>query len=66
MSRRWGRGYRWLMAISHERSYLVAAVRSDVNVNSSDSLGMDVTNGPINQPNPVGMLRLSDTDSHCT
>ena len=35
-------------------------------VNSSDSLGMLVTNGPTIHPRPAGIARLNDTDSHCT
>src|SRR6266498_2618438 len=42
------------------------AARSDSNVNSSDSRGIDVTNGPIIQPRPNGMSRVKESDSHCT
>ena len=35
-------------------------------VNSSDSRGTSVTNGPISHPNPNGMSRLREIDSHWT
>jgi putative flippase GtrA len=44
---------------------LVRCRRAAVRVNVSDSRGMLVTNGPISQPSPMGMVRLRDTDSHC-
>src|SRR6266568_5778048 len=42
------------------------AFRVAVNVNISDSRGMLLTKGPTSQPNPTGMSRVSETDSHCT
>jgi hypothetical protein len=33
-------------------------------VKVSDSFGILVTNGPTIQPNPVGIPRVNDTDSH--
>src|SRR5438094_9934545 len=42
------------------------AERVEPSVCSSDSLGMLVTKGPIIQPRPVGISRVSETDSHST
>jgi len=35
-------------------------------VNASVSFGMLVTNGPISQPSPAGIFRVSETTSLCT
>jgi len=45
--------------------YLRSALHVDRNVNSSDSRGTLSTNGPTAQPSPVGMGRVSETDSTC-
>src|SRR5687767_10637141 len=42
----------------------MSTVRVVWSVNSSDSRGRLVTNGPTTQPRPKGMSRVSDTDSH--
>ena len=48
--------------------FLVAAsaARVEPMVISRDSLGMLVTKGVISQPNPVGMSRVREIDSHST
>ena len=45
---------------------VASALRIAPRVNSSDSRGTSVTNGPISQPNPKGMSRLREIDSHWT
>ena len=42
------------------------ALRVDSSVKSSVSFGMLVTNGPTNQPRPVGISRVSEATSLCT
>ena len=42
------------------------AARVEPMVISRDSLGMLVTKGVISQPNPVGMSRVREIDSHST
>ena len=51
---------------ARDRYRVARALRIVRSVNSRDSFGILVTNGPISQPSPVGMVRLNDTDSHCT
>lgn len=52
--------------MSFRQRPVVAAVRNELSVDSSDDRGMPVTKGPISQLRPVGIERLSEIDSHCT
>src|ERR1019366_10532666 len=57
-----------LALVVHRRaSFIPFAVRAFLvafKVNSSDSRGRSWTMGPMSQPRPLGMLRVSETASH--